>query len=253
MMNTTKAIEVNAVSKRFSKNIKSSRAQLKQILFECFFTPKENLNKLNSGEFWALKDITFDINKNENIAILGHNGAGKSTLLKMLNGIYLPDEGEIKISGTMASVLELSTGFNNELSGLENIYLKCSLLGIPKNKVQPMVEKIIAFSELEEFIETPLSHFSSGMKARLGFAIVVHIKPDILILDEVFAVGDKNFKSKSEKAIQTLSKKTTIIIVSHSMDIVRKISQRVIVLDKGKLLFDGQVEEGIQKYNSIGK
>jgi len=249
-MDDTKAVEVNSVSKRFSKNIKSSRIQLKQILFECFFSKKENTD-LNDGEFWALKDLTFDINKNENIAILGHNGAGKSTLLKMLNGIYLPDEGEIKIQGTMASVLELSTGFNNELSGLENIYLKCSLLGIPKKEVQLLVEDIIHFSELGDFMETPLSHYSSGMKARLGFAIVVHIKPDILILDEVFAVGDKNFRSKSEKAIRALSQETTTIIVSHSMNVVKKMANRVLVLQKGKLIFDGNVEEGIACYNSI--
>lgn len=251
-MHSTLAIEIKSISKRFSKNIKSSKIQLKQILFECFFG-KKGKNNLQEGEFWVLKDITFNVKKNENIAILGHNGAGKSTLLKMLNGIYLPDEGEIKIQGTIASVLELSTGFNNTLNGLENIYLKCALLGIPKKKAQLLVKDIIQFSELEEFIETPLFHYSSGMKARLGFAIVIHIKPDILILDEVFAVGDKNFRSKSEKAIQTLSQKTTIILVSHSMDIVRKISQRVIVLNKGQLLFDGQVEEGIQTYNSISK
>jgi len=249
-MNTTKAIEINSLSKRFSKNKKSSRLQLKQILWECFFTTKEN-TELTKSEFWALKDLTFDIYKNENIAILGHNGAGKSTLLKMINGIYVPDEGEIKIQGSMASVLELSTGFNNELSGLENIYLKCSLLGIPKQEAQLLVQDIIHFSELEEFIETPLSHYSSGMKARLGFSIVIHIKPDILILDEVFAVGDKNFRSKSEKALHALSQKTTTIIVSHSMNLVRKMADRVIVLNKGKLLFDGVVEEGIEKYNSI--
>lgn len=250
MMNPTKVIEVNSVSKRFSKNTKSARVQLKQILYECFFTKTGN-TALNNGEFWALKELTFDINKNENIAILGHNGAGKSTLLKMLNGIYLPDEGEIRIQGSMASVLELSTGFNNELSGLENIYLKCSLLGIAKKEAQLLVEDIIDFSELEEFMETPLSHYSSGMKARLGFAIVVHIKPDILILDEVFAVGDKNFKSKSAKAIRELSKETTTIIVSHSMDVVKKMAERVLVLQKGKLIFDGNVDEGIVCYDSI--
>lgn len=249
-MHSDKAIEVTSLSKRFSKNTRSSRVQLKQILKECFFTEKEN-TELSKNEFWALKDLSFDINKNENIAILGHNGAGKSTLLKMLNGIYVPDEGEIKIQGSMASVLELSTGFDNELNGLENIYLKCSLLGIPKEEAQLLVKDIIHFSELEEFMETPLSHYSSGMKARLGFSIVVHIQPDILILDEVFAVGDKNFRLKSEKAIHGLSQKTTTIIVSHSMDIVMKMADRVIILNKGRLLFDGAVEEGITKYNSI--
>ncbi len=249
-MDDTKAIEIDSISKRFSKNTRSSRIQLKQILFECLFGTKTSRD-LNSGEFWALKDLSFDIKKNENIAILGHNGAGKSTLLKMLNGIYLPDEGEIRIQGSMASVLELSTGFNKELSGLQNIYLKCSLLGIPKQEAKALVKDIIDFSELEEFMETPLSHYSSGMKARLGFAIVVNIKPDILVLDEVFAVGDKNFKSKSEKAIRTLSQNTTTIIVSHSMNIVQKTADRVLVLQKGRLVFDGDVKEGIAYYNAM--
>lgn len=243
-------IEVNGISKRFSKNIKSTRKQLKHIVHECFFG-KQNNQELKDGEFWALKDVSFHVEKNENIAILGNNGAGKSTLLKMLNGIYLPDEGMMRIKGNVGSVLELSTGFDNELSGLENIYLKCAMLGVFEAQVEPLVDVIIEFSELEDFIETPLSHYSSGMKARLGFAIVVHIKPDILILDEVFAVGDKNFQKKSVDAISTLSNQVTTIIVSHNMDVVKKMANRVLVLKGGRVCFDGLVDEGIAFYNAL--
>ena len=245
-------IDVQSVSKRFSKNQKSTRKQVKRIFKECFFgVKKEEVSTLTDGEFWALDNVTFSIKKNENIAILGNNGAGKSTLLKMLNGIFLPDHGVITIKGSVASVLELSTGFRNELSGLENIYLKCSMLGVEKEQVEILLDEIISFSELEEFIETPLDHYSSGMKARLGFAIVVHLQPDILILDEVFAVGDKNFRKKSERAISALSEKTTTIIVSHNMGIVKNMANRVIVLNKGKLQFLGDVEEGVEFYNSM--
>jgi len=249
-MGIEKVIEVNGVSKRFSKNMKSTRKQLKHIVRECFFG-KSKKQTLGEGEFWALKSISFSVKENENIAILGGNGAGKSTLLKMLNGIYLPDEGVIRIKGSVASVLELSTGFDDELSGLENIYLKCAMLGIFEKEVEPMVDVIIGFSELEDFIETPLSHYSSGMKARLGFAIVVHIKPDILILDEVFAVGDKNFQKKSVAAISTLSDQVTTIIVSHNMDVVKKMANRVVVLKGGTVCFDGLVDEGIAFYNAL--
>ena len=244
------AIDVNAISKRFSKNNKSTRKQLRHIIHECFFGQKRQ-KPLNDGEFWALKNLSFNVEKNENIAILGNNGAGKSTLLKMLNGIYLPDEGEIKIRGSVGSVLELSTGFDNELSGLENIFLKCAMLGVFKEEAESLVQSIIDFSELEEFIETPLSHYSSGMKARLGFAVVVHIGPDILILDEVFAVGDKNFKKKSIEAISKLSDQATTIIVSHNMDVVRHMANRVIVLSGGELKFDGSVDEGIAFYSTL--
>ena len=249
-MDNTNVIEVNNISKIFSKNHKSARQQLKKMLFENYFGCQEK-NASDEGEFWALKNVSFSVKKNEKLAILGPNGSGKSTLLKMLNGIYMPDEGEIRVNGLISSILELSTGFNPELSGRDNIYLKFSLQGKLAEEVDAIVDDVIAFSELEEFMDTPLNHYSSGMKSKLGFAIVSSMDPEILILDEVFAAGDKKFKEKSEKRIKELYENTTTILVTHSMGIVKDIADRVIVLKKGELVFDGEPDEGIIFYNDM--
>lgn len=243
-------IEVNSISKVFSRNYKSARHQVKQMFIENIFGCQDK-SELNKNEFWALKDVSFSIRKNEKLAILGPNGSGKSTLLKMLNGIYMPDEGEIKIDGNISSILELSTGFKSDLTGLENIYLKFSLLGKTKETVDNILEEVINFSELREFMETPLKHYSSGMKSKLGFAIVTSIEPEILILDEVFAAGDQQFKTKSETRIKELYQNTTTILVTHSMGIVKDIADRVIVLKKGELVFDGEPQSGIDFYNNM--
>ena len=243
-------IEVSSVSKAFSRNYKSARHQVKQMFIENLFGCKD-VHALNKDEFWALKDISFFVKKNERLAILGPNGSGKSTLLKMLNGIYMPEMGEIKIDGDISSILELSTGFKSQLTGLENIYLKFSLLGKSKETVDEILEEVIDFSELREFMDTPLKHYSSGMKSKLGFAIVSSMDPEILILDEVFAAGDKKFREKSEKRIKELYQNTTTILVTHSMDIVKDVADRVIVLNKGELVFEGNPEDGIDFYNEM--
>jgi lipopolysaccharide transport system ATP-binding protein len=249
MTNKT-VIKLNNVSKVFSKNYKSARYQLKNILRESFLGCPDK-KQLEKDEFWALKNISFSIKQNENVAILGPNGSGKSTLLKMLNGIYLPNQGEIMISGNISSVLELSSGFKPELSGRENIYLKFALLGKKREEVNKIIDDVIAFSELEDFMETPLKHYSSGMKSKLGFAIVSTMTPEILILDEVFAAGDKKFRVKSEARIKELYQNTTTILVSHSMSIVKDVADRVIVLKKGEIVFDGAVKEGIDFYTTL--
>ncbi len=251
-MDQSNVIELTNVSKVFSKNYKSARKQLIHILGESFMGCKEK-TQLNQGEFWALKDISFSVKKNEKLAILGPNGSGKSTLLKMLNGIYLPNTGEIRVDGNISSVLELSSGFKPELSGYENIYLKFALLGKKKEEVDEVIDEVIDFSELEEFMETPLKHYSSGMKSKLGFAIVSSMTPEILILDEVFAAGDKKFQEKSENRIRELYENTTTILVTHSMGIVKDVADRVIILKKGELVFDGGAEEGIAFYDEMMK
>jgi len=249
-MKNENIIEVNNVSKVFSKNYKSARAQLITILKESFLGCHD-ITSLNKDEFWALKEVSFSVKRNERLAILGPNGSGKSTLLKMLNGIFLPNEGEISINGNISSVLELSSGFKPELSGLENIYLKFALLGKKKEEVDEIIDNVIDFSELRDFMETPLKHYSSGMKSKLGFAIVTSIEPEILILDEVFAAGDQSFRKKSEARIKELYQNTTTILVTHSMGIVKDVADRVIVLKKGKLVFNGTPEDGIKFYNKM--
>ena len=251
-MDQNNVIELKNVSKVFSKNYKSARKQLINILGESFMGCKDK-TELHQDEFWALKNISFSIKKNEKLAILGPNGSGKSTLLKMLNGIYLPNQGEIQVNGDISSVLELSSGFKPELSGFENIYLKFALLGKTKEEVDTVLDEVIAFSELGEFMETPLKHYSSGMKSKLGFAIVSSMTPEILILDEVFAAGDKKFREKSENRIKELYENTTTILVTHSMSIVKDVADRVIILKKGELVFDGGPEEGIAFYDEMMK
>jgi len=243
-------IEIKNVNKIFSKNYKSARVQLKKIFFENIFGCKE-ITTLKKDEFYALKNFDLTIKKNERIAILGPNGSGKSTLLKMLSGIYLPDKGEILVNGEISSILELSTGFKTELTGLENIYLKFAMMGKQKEEVDTIINEVIHFSELEEFMDTPIKHYSSGMKSKLGFAIVTTLKPEILILDEVFAAGDKRFRKKSESRIKELYTDTTTILVSHNMKIIKDIAQRVIVLEHGKKVFDGNTLEGIAYYEKI--
>lgn len=249
-MEKSTVIELNNVSKIFSKNYKSARIQLKKLFKESFFGCHD-INNIEKDEFYALKDISFTIKKNEKVAILGPNGSGKSTLLKMLNGIYLPNKGEITIEGNISSVLELSSGFKPELSGYENIYLKFALLGKQKEEVDLIINDVIQFSELEAFMDTPLKHYSSGMKSKLGFAIVSSIAPDILILDEVFAAGDKKFKAKAEARLKKLYKNTTTILVTHSMGIVKDVADRVIILKKGQKVFDGSTKEGITYYENM--
>jgi lipopolysaccharide transport system ATP-binding protein len=249
-MNKNIVIEIKNVSKAFSKNQSSSRQKLKKLFLESILGCNEQ-KTIQNNDFWALDNITFDIFKNEKIAIIGSNGSGKSTLLKMFNGIFLPDKGTITIKGRVNSILELSSGFKPELSGRENIYLKFSLLGKDKKEVDQIIHDVITFSELQDFIDTPLKHYSSGMKSKLGFSIVSTFEPEILILDEVFAAGDKNFRKKSEKRIQELYENTTTIFVTHSMSIVKKIANRVIIIDKGKKVFDGKTLEGIDFYNNL--
>jgi len=245
-------IEVKHISKVFSRNYKSARTQLIHILKESFFGCHDKTS-LDKDGFWALKDISFSVKKNEKLAILGPNGSGRSTLLKMLNGIYLPNQGEIQINGNISSVLELSSGFKPELSGFENIYLKFALLGKRKEEVDAIIDEVIEFSELEEFMETPLKHYSSGMKSKLGFSIVTNMDPEIMILDKVFAAGDKKFQQKSEARLRELYQNTTTILVSHSMGVVKEVADKVIVLKKGELVFEGNTEDGIAFYEEMMK
>ena len=251
-MSNENVIEVANLSKKFSKNIKSSKVQLKNIFIDTIFN-LDSKPGIQENEFYALDDISFTVKKNEKLAILGSNGSGKSTLLKILNGIYIPDSGQVQIDGVVSSVLELSTGFVNELTGFDNIYLKFALQGRTKEEVDLIIDDVIDSSDLREFMDTQLKHYSSGMKSKLGFAIATSINPDILILDEVFAAGDKKFRDKSEKRIKELYKDTTTILVTHSMSIVKELAERVIVLDKGKMVFEGNANLGIAFYNKMMK
>lgn len=201
--------------------------------------------------FWALKDLTFDIKKGDRVGIIGHNGAGKSTLLKILSGITSPTQGTIKINGRISSLLEVGTGFHSELTGRENIYLNGSILGMKKREVDKKIDEIIAFSEIEKHIDTPVKRYSSGMYVRLAFAVAAHLDSDILIADEVLAVGDAAFQKKALGKMNELStgEGRTVLFVSHNMAQVKNLCNKGIVLEKGSVVRqDGEITKCINWY-----
>lgn len=198
---------------------------------------KKIKNEIRYKNFYAIHDVSFSVSKGEVFGIIGLNGAGKSTLLKIVSGVLKPTAGSLNISGSIAPLLELESGFNPELSGIENIYLNGLILGYSRKFIHSKIEEIIEFSEIREFIFTPLKNYSSGMKSRLGFAIATIVKPDILIVDEVLSIGDLKFGRKSEKKILSMVEQgTTVLFVSHSLEQVKEICDRVLWLDKGKVV-----------------
>lgn len=206
-------------------------------------------NKKDKGEFWALKDISFNVNKGERIGIIGHNGAGKSTLLKVFSRITVPTEGEIEIKGRISSLLEVGTGFNMELTGRENIYLNGSILGMSREEIDSKFNDIVEFSEIGPFLDTPVKKYSSGMFVKLAFAVASHLDPDILIVDEVLAVGDMKFQEKCLGKMEDVAGDgRTVLYVSHSMRTVQQLCNRVIVMDHGRIIYDGEVDEGVKIY-----
>lgn len=202
-------------------------------------------------EFQVLNGLNFEVKDGEIVGILGVNGAGKSTLLKLIAGVYTPTSGSVKIDGKVSSLLELGAGFNPILTGRENIYFKGGILGMSTEEIDEKIDDIIAFADIGDYIDMPLMSYSSGMGARLGFALAVNVDPDILIIDEVFAVGDKDFQQKSkEKTMEFFEQGKTILFVSHSEDLVRTFCTRVVFLNDGFIEFDGDVEEGIEYYHN---
>ncbi|WP_395750190.1 ABC transporter ATP-binding protein [Prosthecobacter sp.] len=203
--------------------------------------------------FWALRDVSFEITRGEVVGIIGHNGAGKSTLLKLLSRITAPTMGRITLRGTVGSLLEVGTGFHPELTGRENIFLNGAMLGMTRVQVSAKFDEIVAFAEVEKFLDTPVKRYSSGMYVRLAFAIAAHLDPEILIIDEVLAVGDAAFQKKClgkmEQSAQGGGR--TVIFVSHNLSAVSRLCSRVIVLDHGRLVFDGPTQEGIEVYSGL--
>lgn len=211
---------------------------------------KSIIKKKSKKEFWALKDVSFEIEKGETIGIIGSNGAGKSTLLKILSRITPPTSGKATINGSVSSLLEVGTGFHPELTGRENIYLNGSILGMGRGEITSKLEEIIDFSGIEEFIDMPVKHYSSGMYVRLAFSVAAHLDSDILLVDEVLAVGDVRFQEKCLNKINEFSidKKQTVLFVSHNLGIIRQICKNLILLEKGKIVGFGESNSVIKKY-----
>jgi lipopolysaccharide transport system ATP-binding protein len=205
--------------------------------------------KLTSQDFWALRDVSFQINPGEVVGIIGRNGAGKSTLLKLLSRITIPTEGRIRIDGRIASLLEVGTGFHQELTGRENIFLNGAILGMSRAEIIRKFDEIVAFSEIEEFLDTPVKRYSSGMYVRLAFAVAAHLEPEILIVDEVLAVGDAAFQKKCLGKMGSFAQSgRTVLFVSHNMEAVRTLCRRGIWMKGGRLHRDGKIDEIVEAY-----
>lgn len=218
-------------------------------------------SKIGSGEkhigerFLALDDISFEVRKGEALGIIGHNGAGKSTLLKLLSRVTAPTEGTISYNGRIASMLEVGTGFHPELTGRENVYMNGAILGMTKAEIDRKFDKIVEFAEMEKFIDTPVKRYSSGMYVKLAFAVAAHLDSEIMVMDEVLAVGDMKFQQKclGKMGDAAGSEGRTVLYVSHNMNTIRLLCARCIVLDHGKLLFDGDTERAIEIYEDLSK
>lgn len=241
-------VKVEGLSKKFCKDLKTSLWYgIKDLISGVRGNAHERL--LRPKEFWAVKDISFELRRGECLGLIGHNGAGKSTLLKILNGLINPDAGKVTIKGRVGALIELGAGFNPILTGRENIYNNGAILGFTKKDIDAKLQTIIDFAELEEFIDMPVQHYSSGMKVRLGFAIAAQMEPDVLIIDEVLAVGDLGFIMKCFKTIDNLLDNTAIIYVSHNMPTVSRLCDKIILMDRGKSIFQGSdVGKAIDMY-----
>lgn len=261
-MNDDVLVKVESVSKKFCRDLKRSLWYgVKDISSELFGANKNG--QLRPKEFWAVDDVSFELKRGECLGLIGHNGAGKSTLLKMLNGLIKPDKGSITMKGRIGALIELGSGFNPILTGRENIYNNGAVLGFSKKEIDTKFDAIVEFAEIGDFIDTPVQNYSSGMKVRLGFAVAAQMEPDVLIIDEVLAVGDIGFRAKCFNRINELQNNCAVIFVSHAINQVSRLCNTLIHMDHGKVKYQGNnlskgIEQffnkfGNEKFKAIGK
>jgi len=258
---TLPAIKVTAISKLYRIGAhRHQRKMLREVLSDVITTPFKRSTAASRAamdaetEMWALKDVTFEIRAGEVVGIIGRNGAGKSTLLKILTQITAPTKGQVEIRGRVASLLEVGTGFHPELTGRENIFLNGAILGMKRAEIIRKFDEIVAFAEVDKFIDTPVKHYSSGMYVRLAFAVAAHMEPEILLVDEVLAVGDIQFQKKCLGKMNEVAanKGRTVLFVSHNMSAIQSLCTRGILLEGGRLVFDGDSSLCVEKYSENG-
>ena len=234
------SIQVDHVSKEFAKQYTRTLKQM---------AVAKTRGQKTSEKFLALEDVSFTVEQGEAIGLMGLNGSGKSTLLKLVNGIMHPTTGTVRTRGRISGLIATGAGFHNQMTGRENVYMNAAILGMSAKETDAKFDEIAAFADIDDFLDTPVGNYSSGMFSRLGFAVAVHIDCDIFIADEVLAVGDRPFKKKCiAKMEEVRDSGRTIFYVSHSTESVRRMCQRVLLLEKGRLVFDGPVEEGIEQF-----
>ena len=239
------AIEVDNVSMKFNLT-REKVDSLKDYIF------KTIKREIQYNEFWALKNVSFSVEKGDRVGILGLNGAGKSTLLKVISGVFKPTEAHVDKHGKMVPLLELGAGFDPQYTGKENIYLYGAMLGYTKKFIDSKYDEIVEFSELQKFMDVPVKNYSSGMKSRLGFSIATVVEPKILILDEVLSVGDAKFRKKSEKKIMSMfDSGVTVLFVSHSLEQVQRLCNKAMILEKGKLIAYGDIDPISEQYSKM--
>ena len=238
-------VDVNHVSIRFIQN-QEKVDNLKEYFIKLV------TRKLKYDDFWALTDVNFQIERGERLGVLGFNGAGKSTLLKTVAGVLKPTKGTVTTRGVIAPLLELGAGFDMNYTGKENVYLYGATMGYSRKYIEERYDEIVEFAELKDFMHVPVKNYSSGMRARLGFAIATAVEPEVLILDEVLSVGDAKFRRKSEAKVTSMfDKGVTVLFVSHSTEQVRRLCDKAIILEKGKIIAQGEVNEICDLYDDI--
>ena len=239
------AIEVKDLGIKFRLS-RFKNTRVKEVLSKVMSKQKLTAQK---EHFWALRNLNFELGQGEVLGVIGSNGSGKSTLLRTIGGIYEPDEGSIKVEGSASALLSLGTGFKDDLSGLENIYLNAIILGFTQEEIEANIDDIVAFTELGRFINEPVKNYSSGMKARLGFGIAVHLRREVMLVDEILGVGDFKFRKKSQEKIEELiSDDRTVVLVSHSMDSIENFTSKCLWINKGQQMMFGETKEVVRAY-----
>jgi lipopolysaccharide transport system ATP-binding protein len=246
-------VQVEGVSKKFCRSFKRSLWYGVQDMANEVLGRRAGHDRLRPDEFWAVDDVSFDLRRGECLGLIGHNGAGKTTLLKMLNGLIKLDHGKITMRGRVGALIALGAGFNPILTGRENIYVNGSILGLNKKAVERKMDEIIDFAELGDFIDMPVQSYSSGMAVRLGFSIATTLEPDVLLLDEVLAVGDAAFRARCYNRIGARQQQAAVIFVSHNSDQIARICDRVCLLHKGRITHLGDVGRGLELYGKLTK
>jgi ABC-type polysaccharide/polyol phosphate transport system ATPase subunit len=250
LKNNEVIINVENVSKKFSKSLKRSMIYGMTDIFRNTFMMSSKSDRLRKGEFWAVKDVSFEVKESECLGIIGPNGSGKTTLLSMLNGIYMPDKGKIMTKGKVGALIAVGAGFHPMLSGRENIYINGAVLGMNKEEINEKFDSIVEFADIGDFLDMPVKHYSSGMYVRLGFAVAIHCEPDILLVDEILSVGDIKFRDKSQrKFMELLEKGTSVVFVSHNLNTVRRVCDKALMLNKGEVIDYGEVEDVVNNYS----